>query len=267
MPELPEVEVTRRELQAPWEGQKIRRVWTAPNNYFFLTSPRTLRARLEGRRTLGLERHGKYILAKLDDGSRLLCHLGMTGRITAEPIAQDPHVHLVLELGRGRITFRDVRKFGKVEWIANGASSPRLEKLGPDALAISPAVFHAALATRRAPIKASLLSQEVLAGVGNIYADEALFSAKIAPTRTSASLTPAESKRLLGIVQRLLERAIASGGSSINDYLKPSGELGGFQDFHRVYGKAGEACPRCGTVIARLVLAGRGTHHCPSCQR
>ena len=267
MPELPEVEVTRRELLAPWEGQKIRRVWAAPDSYFFLTPPRTLRARLEGRRTLALERHGKYILALLDDGSRLLCHLGMTGRITAEPIARDEHVHLVLELGKGKITFRDVRKFGKVEWIPPGSSSPRLDKLGPDALAIRPAAFHAALTTRRAPIKASLLSQEVLAGVGNIYADEALFSAKIAPTRVSASLSPAEAKRLLGIVQRLLEKAIASGGSTINDYLKPSGELGGFQDFHRVYGKTGEKCPRCGTLILRQVLAGRSTHHCPSCQR
>lgn len=267
MPELPEVEVTRRELQAPWEGQKILRVWAAPNNYFFLTPPRTLRARLEGKKTLSLERHGKYILANLDDGSRLLCHLGMTGRITAEPIARDEHVHLVLELTRGKITFRDVRKFGKVEWIAEGSSSPRLDKLGPDALTIHPTAFHAALAARRAPIKASLLSQEVLAGVGNIYADEALFSAKIAPTRASSSLSAVESKRLLGIVQRLLQKAIASGGSTINDYLKPSGELGGFQDFHRVYGKAGEECSRCGTAIVRLSLAGRSTHHCPNCQR
>jgi len=267
MPELPEVEVTRRELARKWEGQTIVDVWTGRASYFFLTPPRLLARHLAGKKTLTLERHGKYLLANLDDGSRLLCHLGMTGRITAERIERDPHVHLVLELRRGRITFRDVRKFGKVEWIAPGASSPRLDKLGPDALDIRPAVFAAALRKRRAPIKTALLSQDVLAGVGNIYADEALFAAKIAPTRPSASLSLPEARRLLVLVKRLLEKAIASGGSTVNDYLRPSGELGGFQDFHRVYGKAGEACPRCGTPILRLVLSGRSTHHCPTCQR
>jgi len=266
MPELPEVEVTRRELQSAWEGQTIVGVWTARPNYFFVTPPRVLKQRLPGRKTVALRRHGKYLLARLDDGSDLLCHLGMTGRITAEPMAKDAHVHLVLELTRGRITFRDVRKFGKVEWIAAGKSSARLDKLGPDALTIEPAAFHAALLTRRAPIKASLLAQDVLAGVGNIYADEALFSAKIDPRRPSASLSVAESRRLLGVVQRLLAKAIEKGGSTINDYLKPSGELGGYQNFHRVYGKAGEECPRCGTLIARRVLGGRSTHHCPTCQ-
>jgi formamidopyrimidine-DNA glycosylase len=267
MPELPEVEVTRRELQTIWEGQKIVSVWTSRPNYFFVTPPGVLKKRLEGRRTLALRRHGKYILASLDDGSELLCHLGMTGRITAERITRDQHVHLILKLTRGQITFRDVRKFGKVEWIAQGASSPRLDKLGPDALDMLPAAFQAALAGRRAPIKATLLSQNVLAGVGNIYADEALFGARIGPQRPSASLSPVEARRLLKVVRALLVRAIASGGSTINDYLKPSGELGGFQDFHRVYGKAGEHCPRCRGEIVRHVLAGRSTHHCPSCQR
>lgn len=267
MPELPEVEVTRRELQAEWEGQTIENVWAGRPSYFFLTPPRVLKKRLQGRTTLSLRRHGKYILAGLDDGSELLCHLGMTGRITAEPIARDEHVHLVLELTRGQITFRDVRKFGKVEWIASGTSSPRLDKLGPDALDIGPAAFHAALAARRAPIKAALLSQDVLAGVGNIYADEALFAARIAPTRPSASLSSTETRLLLGIVKRLLGKAIESGGSTINDYLKPSGELGGFQDFHRVYGKTGEKCSRCGAIILRQVLAGRSTHYCAKCQR
>jgi len=267
MPELPEVEVTRRELLPAWEGQRIVSVWASRPNYFFLTPPTVLKRRLEGRKTLTLRRHGKYILASLDDGSELLCHLGMTGRITAERIARDQHVHLILELTRGRITFRDVRKFGKVEWIAKGASSPRLDKLGPDALDIGPAAFQAALARRRTPIKAALLSQDVLAGVGNIYADEALFSARIGPRRPSSSLSPVEARRLLKVVRTLLERAIQSGGSTINDYLKPSGELGGFQDFHRVYGKTGQRCPRCRGEIVREVLGGRSTHHCPSCQR
>jgi len=268
VPELPEVEVTRRELLPAWEGQRITGVWARQSNYFFLTPPRVLKQRLTGKKTLGLRRHGKYILAALDDGSQLLCHLGMTGRITAEPIAKDEHVHLVLELPKGKaITFRDVRKFGKVEWIAEGASSPRLDKLGPDALTIRPAEFLAALAARRAPIKTTLLSQDVLAGVGNIYADEALFAARIGPLRPAASLSSVEAKRLLGVVQRLLERAIESGGSTINDYLKPSGELGGFQDFHKVYGKTGERCPRCKGEIVRVVLGGRATHHCAHCQR
>lgn len=267
MPELPEVEVVRRQLATTLCNRRIASVWTAPDSYFFLTPPRTLVRRLQKRRVLGLSRRGKYILFDFDDESRLLCHLGMTGQITSSPTPRDAHVHMLLRLDRNQcVTFRDVRKFGKVEWLGPGLSSPRLDKLGPDALTVTRRQLASGLSRRRIAIKNALLDQSVLAGVGNIYADEALYAARIRPTKKAHLLTRLELDRLSRQLRRILEAAVRRGGSTINDYLQADGQLGGYQNWHAVYGKTGTPCKRCKVPIERCVLAARSSHFCPNCQ-
>lgn len=248
-------------------GRKILRVTCTRPSYFFLTPPRTLSRSLVGRKVLSLDRHGKSLTARLDDGSRLLLHLGMTGQIVTRPLEQDGHVHLVLTLsGRKTLSFRDVRKFGKVELLAPNQTSKRSARLGPDALSIEGAELALALEGRKVAIKTALLNQSLLAGVGNIYADEALYASRIRPTRAAGRLTRAQIETLASEIRSLLQRAVESGGSTINDYMHPDGSLGGFQNWHRVYGKGGEPCPRCKSPIVRRVLGGRSTHFCARCQ-
>lgn len=290
MPELPEVEVTRRQIEKILVGRSIRAVETTAPSYFFITPPRELRERLVGRRTRELARIGKYLLAVLDDDSRLLLHLGMTGQLFAAGASSlrllsaarratlspdqslrfepDAHTHLVLRLaGAGpSVYFRDVRKFGKVAWIAPGASHERLEKLGPDALGASGALLYTATRRRAAPIKSVLLDQSVLAGVGNIYADEALFLARIKSTRPASRLRPEQCETLAAAIRRVLRQSIRRGGSSIDDFVNPDGSDGGYQTECRVYGRGGEPCLVCGSVIRRIVLGQRSTHYCTRCQ-
>lgn len=292
MPELPEVEITRRQIAPLLVGRRVAEVVTTAVSPFFLTSPRTLKRRLTGRRFERLDRIGKYLLAGLDGGERLLLHLGMTGQVftagvrsvrllsstrggaltpegQGDGFVPDRHTHLRLRFDDAGpdVFFRDVRKFGRLELLAPGASSPRLERLGVDALTAGAEHLAAAVRRRRAPIKAVLLDQSVLAGVGNIYADEALFLSSIRPSRRAYRVTNAERERLLGAIQRVLRRAIETGGSSISDFIQPSGEDGRYQDERHVYGRGGEPCPRCRSPIVRTVIAGRGTHYCPRCQR
>jgi len=291
VPELPEVEVTRRSLGPLLVDRTIAEVRTTRPSYFFLTAPATLRRRLSGRRVVALERHGKYLLLDLDDGSRLLLHLGMTGQLFSSKAASprllsaerrssldaegqraftpDEHTHLVLRFSdRGPdVFFRDVRKFGKVRHLPRGRSDPRLDRLGPDALSVTPALLEAAARRRSAPIKSLLLDQSVLAGVGNIYADEALFLAGVRPTRSARRLTRVELEALARALRDVLMKGIASGGSSIDDFVRPDGSDGSFQDEHFVYGRDGAACRRCGTPISRRVIAQRSSHYCRRCQR
>lgn len=268
MPELPEVETVRRQLEKVVVRARIDDVFTNRPSYFFVTHPRTLRARLLGRTVQRLTRHGKYIIAHLDDDARLLLHMGMTGQFVAKRLPPDDHVHVVLHLSKNRfLTLRDVRKFGKVEWIGHGQESARLAKLGPDALKIRPEDLLEKLRTRKIAVKTAILDQSVWAGVGNIYADEGLYRAHISPLQPASSLRPRQVATLCTEIQALLRQAIALGGSTINDYLKPDGELGGFQDFHQVYGKTGLPCPRCDRPILRVVLGGRSTHYCQVCQK
>ncbi len=270
MPELPEVEVTRRQLAPMLVGRKVARVFTTRPSYFFLTPPATLRRRLTGRVVERLERLGKYLLADLDSGERLLLHLGMTGEIVREgAVDHDRHVHLRLEFDDGRpgVVFRDERKFGKVQLLAAGEDSKRVLRLGPDALSADAEHLHAATRGRRIPIKTLLLDQAVLAGVGNIYADEALFLARVRPTRRAAGLTRAETPAIAAAVRQVLRRAIEAGGSSISDFVQPEGGEGGYQHERHVYAREGEPCGRCGTAIRRTVLGQRSSHYCPSCQR
>ncbi len=291
MPELPEVEVTRRLIEPLLVGRRIASVRTTEPSYFFLTPPARLRRRLAGRTTRSLRRYGKYLVAELDDEHRLLLHLGMTGQLFSShvtsprllsataraaltPEAQrqfrpDSHTHLQLEFDDGgpAVWFRDVRKFGKVRLLRATQTDPRLDKLGPDALTMSSDAFVATTRQRRVPVKTVLLDQSVVAGVGNIYADEALFYAGVRPTRAARRVTGKEWERISESIVRVLTRSIETGGSSISDYLRPDGSDGGYQDERRVYGRGGHPCTVCGSDIRRVVIATRTSCFCPTCQR
>jgi formamidopyrimidine-DNA glycosylase len=291
MPELPEVETTRRAIEPKLVGRTIEAVRVTKASYFFLTPPKELARRLTGRRFSDLKRHGKYLIAGLDDGSRLFLHLGMTGQLftasaqsvrllkktrggALEPEAlpkfvSDIHTHLALHFADGgeEVLFRDVRKFGKVRWLPPHKSDPRLDKLGPDALTVTGALLYDETRTRRMAIKTVLLDQELIAGVGNIYADEALFRAGIRPRKSARTLTRAQCEKLAAEVRAVLLRSIETGGSSISDYVRPDGSDGGYQNERKVYGRKGEPCSVCGTPIVRIVLAARSTHYCPHCQK
>lgn len=291
MPELPEVEVTRRRIAKLLVGRKILRVVTTKPSYFFLTSPKRLQAELAGQTVQKLERHGKYILARLNGDATLLLHLGMTGQLFGEgakslrlmrapdrrsPGTQKPrgfepdeHTHVQFEFADGgpRVFFRDVRKFGKVLLIDAGKSDARLEKLGIDALKAEGQHLFDAARKRKTPIKTLLLDQAVVAGIGNIYADEALFLAKVSPKRPAQRVTLAECIAVIAAAQQVMRRSIQTGGSSISDYVNPDGADGGYQNERRVYGREDEPCPTCGTPIRRVVIATRSSCFCPVCQK
>jgi formamidopyrimidine-DNA glycosylase len=288
MPELPEVEVTRRKLAPYLEGRRITRVRTSRATQLFLTSPRTLQRRLVGRTPITLSRIGKYLVALLDDGQRLVLHLGMTGQLSAAgrimptslvrgparagpacPARPDRHTHLRLGFADAgaELWFRDVRRFGKVLLLASGQSDRRLDRLGTDALSARGAELYAAARRRRVPIKTLLLDQSVLAGVGNIYADEALFATGIRPTRRACRLRRADCERLVRVLRRLMLRSIQLGGTTVSDFFDPEGNQGAYQQALRVYGRQGEPCWRCREPVRRLVLAQRSAHFCAHCQK
>ncbi len=291
MPELPEVEVTRRRIAPVMVGRTLREVRTTGDSYFFLTPPATLRRRLRGQRVAGLTRRGKYLVAEVGDGRRLLLHLGMTGQLFAagakslrllsataraslapeqQPAFEpDQHTHLQLRFDDGGpdVLFRDVRKFGKVQLLGAGEPSERLDKLGTDALEITGEEIFRASRKRKVAIKSLLLDQGVIAGSGNIYTDEALFLAGVRPGRRAGRVTRAECDGLAAGLRQVMRRSIETGGSSISDYVAPDGSDGGYQDERRVYGRSGEPCPVCGAPIRRKVLGQRSSHYCSRCQR
>jgi formamidopyrimidine-DNA glycosylase len=286
VPELPEVEVTRRLLAPRVVGRRIASVRCGPPSYFFLTPPRRLVTALAGRVVRSLARQGKYLLMDLDDDQRVLLHLGMTGQLflagavsprlmslahqkAPASEAGDRHTHLSLEFEDGPpgLRFRDVRKFGKVRLLAPGQGDPRLDKLGRDALLADGDLLYESARRRSVPIKTLLLDQGVLAGVGNIYADEALFMSGIRPTRGAHRVTRKECLLLAENVQRVLLRSIETGGSSISDFIAPDGQDGQFQNERKVYARTGEACGSCSTLIIRKVIGQRSSHYCPACQR
>jgi formamidopyrimidine-DNA glycosylase len=291
MPELPEVETTRRRIAPLLLGRRVESVVTTAPSYFFITPPAALRRKLTGRCIESLDRRGKYLVAGLDHGARLLLHLGMTGQIFSSeatsvrllsataraslpPEAQrsfepDEHTHLQLTLeGLGpRVFFRDVRKFGKVEWIEAGETNARLDRLGTDALRLTGKQLFEANRGRRVAIKAMLLDQSVAAGVGNIYADEALFLAGVRPGRAAQRVTRKECDAISVSLRWVLERSLETGGSSISDYVAPDGADGAYQDERRVYGRKGEPCLTCGEAIKRRMIAQRASHYCAGCQR
>ncbi len=291
MPELPEVEVTCQRIAPVICGRRIASVHTTPPSYFFITPPEHLKDALPGLSILRLRRLGKYLLAELCDGSRLLLHLGMTGQLFAEgassprllsatartslpPEAQtrfeaDAHTHLRLAFADDGpdVLFRDVRKFGKVQLLAPGESSERLDRLGPDALELDGETLFRATRKRSVAIKSLLLDQSVVAGSGNIYADEALFLAGVRPRRTARRVSRKACDAIVASMQAVMRRSIETGGSSISDYVNPDGSDGAYQDERQVYAREGEPCRRCRRTIKRIVLGQRSAHYCPGCQQ
>ncbi len=275
MPELPEVETVRRGLSPVLLGATFTHVLVRRPN-LRRPFPDRLAERLTGRTVTALRRRAKYLLVDLNGGDALLIHLGMSGRMVispARPNALDTHDHFVMETDRGPVVrFNDARRFGSVDWIKPGEERghPLLRDIGPEPLedGFSVAQFTQALAGRLAPIKAVLLDQRQVAGIGNIYACEALHQAAIHPARQAGDLTYAETSRLVGAVKAVLAAAIVAGGSTLRDHQQPNGELGYFQHRFQVYGRANEACSRCGTgsVIERLVQSGRSSFFCATCQ-
>jgi formamidopyrimidine-DNA glycosylase len=230
-------------------------------------------ARLEGRRTDGVTRRGKWIVIGLDDGQRLVVHLGMTGQLTVVPADAPiaPHTHVVFDLGQGekQLRFRDVRRFGSLTLFDDDVEVAQFfcgTRLGPEPFGLAKSYWRAALTGTARCLKAVLLDQRVVAGVGNIYADESLFEARLAPTQLGRQTASVEADRLRVAVAKVLRRAIERRGSSIRDYVGGSGSKGRYQSEFRVYGRAEEPCVRCGVSIRRIRLAGRSTHYCPVCQ-
>ena len=286
MPELPEVETIARGVDERLRGDRIVEAWFSSYPQPFKTSRAKQAKGLAGRMILQVHRTGKHIVCELSLASALedsgatqnglkqadaqwIVHLGMTGRLLVttpdEPVVAHTHARLSLLSGR-ELRFVDARRFGRLEFRDLGRAHA-FDAPGAEPLSISPEDFAALFRSRKLAIKAALLNQTLLAGVGNIYADESLFHAGIRPRRAAGRLTRAELERLRQALLQVLQQAIRLGGSSVSDYVDANGARGFFQLEHCVYLRTGEPCRRCGTPIRRILLAGRGTHFCPLCQR
>lgn len=276
MPELPEVETVCRGLRVPLVGARLDQVIVRRGD-LRRAVPEDFGQRLTGRRVTAVDRRAKYILIGLESGDALLAHLGMSGRMVIHdrpPEAFDRHDHIVLVTDRGgAVIFNDPRRFGLMDIVAFDRldTHPLLAGLGPDPFAdgFTESYLAGALAGRAAPLKAVLLDQRVIAGLGNIYVSEALYRAGLSPRRRAGSVAGVRVRRLFGAIRAVLSDAIAAGGSSLRDYVQASGELGYFQHSFRVYGRAGARCPvdAPGHEIRRIVQSNRSTFYCPRCQR
>jgi formamidopyrimidine-DNA glycosylase len=294
MPELPEVETIARGVNRRVRGDRIVQAWFGKRPQTFKTPPSQQAKGLAGRTILAVHRTGKHIVFELGaeasaarakaqqadsnadqstaSDAQWIVHLGMTGRLLVatpdDPVA--PHTHARLDLASGNeLRFVDPRRFGRLEFrsLRGDRSDTAFEAPGAEPLTIDARAFAELFSQRRMPIKAALLNQSLLAGVGNIYADESLFQAGIRPRRRTNRLTETELERLRLALRQILAHAIRLGGSSVSDYVDADGERGFFQLEHCVYQRTGEPCRRCQTLIRRIELAGRGTHYCPTCQR
>ena len=273
MPELPEVETVRSRLAPALAGRTFERVDILDERLTRPFEPRTVAAELEGERVESVERRGKYLIFRFESGRDLLIHLRMTGSLRHArrgKLPDDPHRRAVVRLDDGSdVAYRDVRRFSTWLVLEPGELDEYLaarlghEPLGTD---FTPKELGSQLAGRRAPIKALLLDQRLLAGVGNIYADEALWYARVNPLRPGGELTPAELRAIHRGVRKALEIGIARQGATLREYSTPDGSPGGMQHAFRVYGRTGEPCERCGTPIEKTRAGGRGTWYCPACQ-
>jgi len=275
MPELPEVETIARGVDERLRGDRIDATWFSGKPEPFKSSPQLMAKDLPGRRIERVYRVGKHIVFDLGrpkaPGLQWIVHLGMTGRLLVADAETPvpPHTHGILHLASGKeLRFVDPRRFGRMELHGNPTQKTApFAGTGQEPFDISPDQFAALFRPRRTSIKAALLNQKLLHGVGNIYADESLFRAGIRPRRMARHLKRAELNRLHASLQTVLREAISLGGSSVSDYVDAAGVAGFFQLEHRVYLRTGQPCLVCGTPIQRIVLAGRGTHYCPHCQR
>ena len=273
VPELPEVETVVRGLRAVLPGRRILSVRLGKTD--FIDDPAVLESDLPGTRIEQVRRHGKFLVLELDspNGARhklsLLVHLGMTGQLVVYPAESParPHTHVFFALDDGReLRYTDIRRFGRICLLPSAEQENILGELGLDPLEATESEFAAALHARKAHVKALLLDQSVLRGMGNIYTDESLWRARIHPRRLGANLTPKELRALYRAVHSVLNEAIRSRGSSISDYVDSAGEQGEFQLKHRVYDREGKKCFRCRRPIRRIIVAGRSSYFCPHCQ-
>ncbi len=271
MPELPEVETTRRALERRLAGARFDHIVQRRSELRFAL-PARLDARLRGRRLLGVRRRGKFILADLDDGHTLMLHLGMSGRLVFDGEPLGAHEHLTFTFDDGTVLrFHDPRRFGMLDLRPTGDldTHPSLARLGLEPLGngFDGAALLAALSGRTTALKIALMDQRLIVGVGNIYASESLHRARLSPQRRAGWLKPAHAARLAAAVRQVLGEAIEAGGSSLRDYVQASGELGNFQRNFQVYDRAGAACG-CGRGrVRRIVQGGRATFYCGACQR
>jgi formamidopyrimidine-DNA glycosylase len=275
MPELPEVETIRTRLAPRLEGRRLERVEIVDPRLTRPEPPEAVAAALEGERIVRVSRRGKYLVFEFESGRHLLVHLRMTGNVEHPAqggLAADPYRRAVVRLDDGSdVAYRDVRRFGTWDLLEPGELEDYFaaRRLGGEPLerGFTTRALTQALEGRRAPIKAALLDQRAAAGVGNIYADEALWRARLHPLRPAGSLTAGEIARLRKAIRAALEMGIARQGATLRDYRDPEGRRGRMQDEFKVYGRAGEPCPRCGTPIEKTRVGGRGTWFCPQCQR
>ena len=281
MPELPEVETVRRGLAPAMEGAVIAQADVNRPDLRW-PFPERMAERLTGRRVAQLGRRSKYVLAELDGDETLLIHLGMSGRMTVsgDPLGQfvhdhpmpEKHDHVVLHMDNGaRITFNDPRRFGAMDLFPTGGAHKLLEGLGPEPMgnAFHDEFLAERFAGKNTPVKAALLDQRIVAGLGNIYVCEALFRAGISPIRKAGRISASRLTVLTRAIRDVLRDAIEAGGSSLRDFRQADGELGYFQHSFDVYGREGQPCRRdgCNGVIRRTVQSGRSSFHCGSCQR
>ena len=274
MPELPEVETIRARLAPRLEGRRLERVEIVDPRLTRPEPPEAIAAELEGERIAAVGRRGKYLVFEFESGRHLLVHLRMTGNVEHPAqggLAADPYRRAVVTLDDGSdVAYRDVRRFGTWALLEPGEVEGYFaaRRLGGEPLerGFTTRTLTRALEGRRAPIKAALLDQKAAAGVGNIYADEALWRARIHPLRPAGSLDGDEIGRLRKAIRAALEMGIARQGATLRDYRDPEGRRGTMQDEFKVYGRAGEPCPRCGTPIEKTRAGGRGTWYCPRCQ-
>jgi formamidopyrimidine-DNA glycosylase len=277
MPELPEVETIANGVHTRIHGQTVRSVWTSNKPQTFKSSPDEIIEVLTGSRIDRVHRVGKTIVVDVTrsgghakQAAQFLVHLGMTGRLlVSTPDTPVPlHTHAILTLSGGKeLRFVDARRFGRLSIVAAAGRDTKYEGPGSEPLTIGLDEFIALFRGRKTPIKAALLNQSLLHGVGNIYADEALFHAGIRPSRHAGRLTRAELTRLRAALIKVLTEAIQLGGSSVSDYVDADGVAGFFQLHHHVYSRTGQPCRVCGTPIKRIVIGGRSTHFCPTCQK
>jgi formamidopyrimidine-DNA glycosylase len=270
MPELPEVECVRRTLEPNVLNRQISRI-RVEKPKLARPTPQAFRKGLNNRTITATSRHGKLLILHLDDGGFWAIHLGMTGQvISAHDRPQADHIHITVSFkDQGpKLYYRDVRQFGYMAHCPDraGLDAGPLGNFGPDALGLDPEVFMAGLGKRTAPLKNLLLDQRILAGVGNIYADEALHRAGLSPLARPAKLSREKLFTLHDAIQETLAEALEKGGSSVRNFVDAEGRAGTFQEAHRVYKRTGCDCPRCGESIERIVLGGRSTHFCPECQ-
>jgi formamidopyrimidine-DNA glycosylase len=277
MPELPEVETIVRGLRKTLPGRRIVSLTLGKTD--FMDDPAAVEQHVPGRRIEAVERYGKMMLLRLSPANgaengeaaraALLVHLGMTGHLAPSPAAQpaEKHTHVCFLLDDGReLRYTDPRRFGRMAFLSEALLGDVLKPLGADPLEVSEPGFSSRIRSRRARIKALLLDQHVLRGVGNIYADESLWRAKIHPARLGSQLARKQAAALHRALREILLRAIQLRGSSISDFLDAAGEPGEYQRRHRAYGREGKSCPRCRTKIRRAQVAGRSSYFCPRCQ-